>query len=74
MINDISELEEPIDWVEISVYQKLSESFIEKYSDKVNWYCVSVYQKLSESFIDFIGIPSYTPTYKKNGILVRLGM
>src|SRR5574343_217076 len=35
-------------WCYISIYQKLSESFIEKYNDKVNWGYISEYQILSE--------------------------
>jgi hypothetical protein len=38
-------------WFCISKYQRLSESFIEKYKDLVNWFCISKHQKLSESFI-----------------------
>ena len=41
-----------VEWYYISEYQKLSESFIEKYSDKVNWRNISKYQNLSESFIE----------------------
>src|SRR5574343_458953 len=41
-----------VDWYCISEYQKLSESFIEKYVDKVEWWYISVYQKLSEEFIE----------------------
>jgi hypothetical protein len=41
-----------VDWGYISMFQKLSEELIEKYTDKVNWYRISMYQKLSESFID----------------------
>ena len=37
-------------WGYISLYQKLSEEFIEKYKDKVYWGCISEYQKLSEEF------------------------
>ena len=40
-----------VDWDNISAYQQLSESFIEKHADKVNWKYISEYQKLSESFI-----------------------
>jgi hypothetical protein len=36
----------------ISVYQKLSEEFIDKFSDKLSWYNISLYQKLSEGFIE----------------------
>ena len=39
-------------WECISMYQKLSEPFIEKYEDRVVWNYVSEYQKLSESFIE----------------------
>ena len=39
-------------WSFISEYQKLSESFIEKYSKKLSWYSISAHQKLSESFIE----------------------
>ena len=34
------------------MFQKLSEFFIEKYSDKVNWDFISMLQKLSEKFIE----------------------
>jgi len=33
------------------MYQKLSESFIKKYSDKVDWYTIIYFQKLSYKFI-----------------------
>src|SRR5574343_1752697 len=36
----------------ISIFQKLSEEFIEKYSDKINWHHISEFQKLSEKFIE----------------------
>ena len=36
----------------ISMYQKLSEEFIEKHIDKVNWCCISINQTLSEEFIE----------------------
>ena len=39
-----------MDWFGISVNQKLSESFIEKYADRMNWNLISVYQRLSEEF------------------------
>ena len=39
-------------WNRLSSNQKLSESFIEKFSDKVDWYRISLYQKLSESLIE----------------------
>ena len=32
------------DWVSISINQKLSESFIEKYADKVDWEWINKYQ------------------------------
>ena len=41
-----------VSWWYISIYQKLSEEFIEKHYDKVDWYNISQYQKLSESFIE----------------------
>ena len=41
-----------VDWVYISIYQKLSESFIEKHIDKVKWNYISMFQTLSESFIE----------------------
>jgi hypothetical protein len=40
------------DFNKISMYQKLSEQFIEKYSDKVYWNYISTYQNLSEEFIE----------------------
>ncbi len=39
-------------WIFISMYQKLSEEFIEKYKDKVDWCWISLHQKLSEKFIE----------------------
>ena len=39
-----------INWGYISIRQKLSEEFIEKYFDKVNWDSISRYQTLSEEF------------------------
>ena len=41
-----------VDWDYISIYQKLSESFIEKHIDKVKWNYISMFQTLSESFIE----------------------
>ena len=41
-----------VDWKYISMYQKLSEKFIEKHSDKIDWNYISKYQKLSEKFIE----------------------
>ena len=41
-----------VNWKCISVNQKLSEKFIEKYIDKVDWYNISRHQTLSESFIE----------------------
>jgi hypothetical protein len=40
-----------IHWHIVSIYQTLSEEFIEKHSDKVSWDKISQYQKLSEKFI-----------------------
>ena len=39
-------------WVDISKYQKLSESFIREFQDKVDWYWTSKSQKLSNEFIE----------------------
>ena len=39
-------------WDKISAFQTLSESFIEKHSDKVDWDKISMSQKLSEIFIE----------------------
>ena len=41
-----------VNWVWISQYQNLSESFIEKFKDKVDWGWISEFQKLSENFIE----------------------
>ena len=41
-----------VNWKYISMYQKLSESFIEKFANKVDWNCILTYQKLTESFIE----------------------
>jgi hypothetical protein len=35
----------------VTVYQKLSASFIREFSEKVDWHLISKYQPLSESFI-----------------------
>jgi len=43
--------EEDLNWDYISIYQPLSEAFIEKWKDKVDWDYISVYQILSEAFI-----------------------
>jgi hypothetical protein len=40
------------DWWRLSIYQKLSENFIEKYEDKMCWINISMCQKLSENFIE----------------------
>ena len=40
-----------VNWVYISIYQTLSEKFIEKLGDMVNWYYILQYQKLSKKFI-----------------------
>ncbi len=40
------------DWLRISKYQKLSESFIEKFQDKVDWSGISMCQVLSGDFIE----------------------
>ena len=41
-----------VNWVDISINQKLSEEFIEKFQEKVYWDWISAYQKLSEEFIE----------------------
>jgi hypothetical protein len=38
-------------WSKISGFQKLTESFIEKYSDKLNWDSLVRYQSLSDGFM-----------------------
>src|SRR5574344_112363 len=40
-----------VNWVCISIYQKLSEDFIREFQDNVDWNCISQSQKLSEDFI-----------------------
>ena len=39
-------------WCLVSDSQDISESFIERHSNKVNWKLISIYQKLSEEFIE----------------------
>ena len=51
IITENKSILETFDWYYISIYQKLSESFIAKHKDWINWDCISAYQKLSESFI-----------------------
>jgi hypothetical protein len=41
-----------LDWLRISIFQTLSEHFIEKYADKWDWVYISRYQTLSESFME----------------------
>ena len=41
-----------VNWSYISRCQKLSESFIDKYSNKIYWWYISECQKLSEEFIE----------------------
>ena len=40
-----------LNWLCISIHQKLSEDFIRRFQHKVNWENISAHQKLSESFI-----------------------
>ena len=40
-----------VDWVYISKYRILSESFIREFSDKLDWGWISEYQTLSEDLI-----------------------
>lgn len=42
------------DWELVSAHQKLSEGFIEEFSDKMNWTDISISQTLSEDFIEKI--------------------
>jgi len=53
--NDIEkckqEFVDKVNWINISIYQKLSEEFIREFSDKADWINISIYQKLSEEFI-----------------------
>ena len=39
-------------WDMISIFQELSEEFIERHSKEVDWYFISIHQELSESFIE----------------------
>jgi hypothetical protein len=49
---ELLELANKYSWEHISIYQKLSEAFIEKYADKVDLVYISMYQKLSDVFIE----------------------
>ena len=40
-----------LDWVDISLYQQLSEDFIDKYSNELEWTYISTHQKMSATFI-----------------------
>lgn len=55
--------DDEIDWLYISMYQNLSEKFIEKFQNKVDWDNISLYQVLSESFIEKF-------TYKVNWFFI----
>jgi intein-encoded DNA endonuclease-like protein len=50
-IQEIRNNPDKVDWIHISIHQKLSEDFIREFQDKVNWNCISYNQKLSENFI-----------------------
>ena len=39
------------EWIRISKYQNLSESFIREFQGKVRWFWISTYQNLSKDFI-----------------------
>jgi hypothetical protein len=47
----VKEFKDKVDWIDISVYQSLSEDFIREFQDKVNWNCIPAFQHLSEDFI-----------------------
>ena len=47
----IREFKDRVNWIYISVCQKLSEDFIREFEDIVDWYWISRSQKLSEDFI-----------------------
>ena len=47
----VEEFKDKADWCDISINQKLSESFMKEFKDEVDWDYISVSQKLSESFI-----------------------
>ena len=49
--NCIIEMQNGVDWIWISRYQKLSEKFIKDYKDNLSFWRVCQYQRLSESFI-----------------------
>lgn len=40
------------DWTLVSIYQELTEEFIDKYSNKFNWESIIIHQKLSYSFME----------------------
>ena len=48
---EIGDLARYVDWEKLSQHQKLSESFIERYSDKVDWDYIFTNQDVSVSFI-----------------------
>ena len=51
--NEIDDFtENNFNWRDISRYQYLSESFIEKFQDKVDWFYITEYQVISEPFIE----------------------
>ena len=47
--NDTKNFINESDWVQISIYQELSEDFIREYQNKVHWGWISQEQKLSSS-------------------------
>ena len=48
----VKQFQDKVDWNYISMYQKLSEQFIEQFKEKVDWIYISKHQKLSEQFIE----------------------
>jgi hypothetical protein len=49
---NVVELLNQSNWYNVSLYQKLSETFIAKFADKVDWNNISSNQILSEKFIE----------------------
>lgn len=51
LITRIEQLEQPINWTHVSLYENLSENFIRTHQDKVDWNAILEGNRFSESFL-----------------------
>lgn len=48
---DLNNITNKTFWVNLSLYNKLSEEFMERHANQIDWYFVSMWQNLSKDFI-----------------------